>query len=333
MVVSPYSEDEISEFVKSFEGLPVCAKVEKYLRFYYIDLIVRNGKKYMIWNGIKVNIQRDNNCIKFSSVILPEYLRNFDSIKNNLMALCLKMSEIASSRAESVVPIPISIEEGSHYFDRSDKTQETIVPFITPTYMYVHHSKRYDFASKFCEGMVVLDIACGSGYGSKIISKSAKLVVGADYDSDNIRFSKTFYCSKNSEFLTADARYLPFDDSSFDVVVSFETAEHLPKSDISIYIEEIKRVLRKVGIFIISTTNKRYGGGELPEDQRGHHFEMRLNDFRNVLGSFGEVAFYSQRYTENVNQYIFSEDIYDVYDVCKGIDDIESEFFLALCKK
>jgi len=60
-------------------------------------------------------------------------------------------------------------------------------------------------------------------------------------------------CKSISDFKKGDSCNLPFDDNSFDVVVSLETLEHV--SDLDNTLDEIKRVLKPGGFLILSTPN------------------------------------------------------------------------------
>lgn len=88
--------------------------------------------------------------------------------------------------------------------------------------------RRYRTIRKYCEG-VVLDAACGSGYGTHIISKcpSVTRAIGIDRSEDAIAFARREYPSV--EFVVGDV----VDGLALnpDVVVSVETLEHLPDPD------------------------------------------------------------------------------------------------------
>ena len=116
------------------------------------------------------------------------------------------------------------------------------------------HLHRYKIAEMFCKDKSVLDIACGEGYGTNLLSKLAKTVAGVDIDNQTILEAKIKYTSPNIQFAQGDTSNIPFPDSTFDVVVSFETIEHHDKHDEMI--KEIKRVLKPNGIIIISTPDK-----------------------------------------------------------------------------
>lgn len=126
----------------------------------------------------------------------------------------------------------------------------------TPASTLYEHIGRYVFAARFVEGKAILDIACGSGYGSGyLINKGAKKVVGADYSEETIEYARLHYQKDGLSFLCSDAQQMQFPDNSFDVVVSFETIEHLERYED--FLKECKRMLKDGGIFICSTPNRK----------------------------------------------------------------------------
>src|SRR4051794_8036877 len=90
------------------------------------------------------------------------------------------------------------------------------------------HVARYRHAREAARGKRVLDLACGSGYGCAILADVAASVVGVDLDPIAVSCAAKRYPLPNVRFLCADARSLPLDPGTFDLVTSFETIEHLP---------------------------------------------------------------------------------------------------------
>ena len=116
------------------------------------------------------------------------------------------------------------------------------------------HLHRYAVANDYVANARVLDIACGEGYGSNLLAATARHVVGVDKDAETIGAARLRYpCGDRLVFLQGDALELPVADSSFDVVVTFETLEHL--QDAERFLAEIKRVLTPGGLLIVSTPN------------------------------------------------------------------------------
>lgn len=90
------------------------------------------------------------------------------------------------------------------------------------------HLERYNFAAKFVRNKRVLDAACGSGYGSRILADSGALaVVGLDLDSPTIEYASQRYGGDSIRFCRADLNNDDLANYNFDVCVSFETVEHL----------------------------------------------------------------------------------------------------------
>ncbi len=118
-------------------------------------------------------------------------------------------------------------------------------------YLMQQSAARYRFAEEYCKNKKVLDTGSGEGYGIDIISKFSALSIGVDYDFETVKHSRDKYKSKNSYFVCADCNNLPFKDSFFDAVISFELIEHLEAPDT--YLTEITRIITKDGIYIGST--------------------------------------------------------------------------------
>jgi 2-polyprenyl-3-methyl-5-hydroxy-6-metoxy-1,4-benzoquinol methylase len=97
------------------------------------------------------------------------------------------------------------------------------------------HRHRYEFAAGLCAGRRVLDLCCGSGYGTAILAAPARQVVGVDNDAATIDSAQATIgrTLPNASFEVADAlAYLAGDLSArFDVLVCFEGLEHLHDLD------------------------------------------------------------------------------------------------------
>lgn len=94
----------------------------------------------------------------------------------------------------------------------------------------IQHLQRYVYALEHTYGKVVLDAACGTGYGSMLISQTAKKVMLADYSDEALRSArKDLKYACPAEFYKADFNkdQLP----QAEVVVSFESMEHLSNPD------------------------------------------------------------------------------------------------------
>jgi O-antigen biosynthesis protein len=119
------------------------------------------------------------------------------------------------------------------------------------------HLARYRFAAGLVTGRRVADIACGTGYGTRMLSQAgANSVLGMDLSEDAVNASKTLNHDPKVSYEVADAQMLTaISDNEFDVVVSFETIEHLP--DVEAYLAEMARIVQPGGIFVVSTPDRR----------------------------------------------------------------------------
>lgn len=154
------------------------------------------------------------------------------------------------------------------------------------------HIDRYEFARRYCEGKRVLDGACGTGYGSSILGTVAKEVIGIDCAQDAVAYAGGTYAAANVSFRRSFVELTPFESSSFDVVVSFETVEHTlcPRA----HMMEIARLLEpREGKAILSVPN-RWGYTD------HHFFDFDLPLLRQVTSEFfGQAEFYYQNPRSN----------------------------------
>lgn len=113
------------------------------------------------------------------------------------------------------------------------------------------HLDRYQTVAKYVGGRSVLDIACGVGYGTQILSHAgASTVVGVDICPDTISYAKLTYQDSALEFICANAEQFEY-PKQFDCVVSFETIEHLPHPEI--FLNQVRKLLISGGTFFLST--------------------------------------------------------------------------------
>lgn len=117
------------------------------------------------------------------------------------------------------------------------------------------HWHRYAWLQPWITGKRVLDAACGEGYGSHLLSCSAASVVGVDLSEQSISHARQRYRADNLSFMHGDCLHLPVDDDTVDVVVSFETLEHLAEQDE--LLTEFRRVLRPDGFLVISSPDRK----------------------------------------------------------------------------
>ncbi len=159
----------------------------------------------------------------------------------------------------------------------------------------IDHLHRYSMASNYVKDLVVLDIACGEGYGSNILSQTAKHVYGVDIDSETITCAQKKYVKSNISFKIGSTDSIPMEDNSIDVVVSFETIEHHDRHEEMM--KEISRVLKPDGLLIISTPDKLYYSDLRGFINKFHVKELYKEEFNFLIKSFFKnTQFLNQMY-------------------------------------
>jgi ubiquinone/menaquinone biosynthesis C-methylase UbiE len=178
-------------------------------------------------------------------------------------------------------------------------TGERVVEGSTPKRIWLDHVARYKFASNYIKGRKVLDISCGTGYGSKILyDAGAAKVVGVDISSEEICFACDRYKTRGLEFRVGDVLRIDFSENYFDVVACLETIEHV--KDQRKALSELKRVLKPKGLLIISSPNRKLTSPaksvEEPPNNPFHAVEYEMKECIQLLGNYFEILeVYGQR--------------------------------------
>ena len=155
-----------------------------------------------------------------------------------------------------------------------------MVPEEAHARIFWEHVARYRFAKDFVRGKRVLDIACGEGYGAAALAKAgAASVVGIDLSAEVCDHARRKY---GLDARAGDAQAIPLPDRSIDVVVSFETIEHV--DDPAAFLGECARVLVPEGMLIVSTPNRPVYSGE-GEQNPFHRLEFDEEEFVELLRS------------------------------------------------
>ena len=175
------------------------------------------------------------------------------------------------------------------------KDLERFTPDLSGQIAY-EHLHRYALCRSFVAGKDVLDVACGEGYGANLLAQRARRVVGVDIDKSTIQDAVAKYQDNaRLEFTTANCTSLPFKKASFDVVVSFETIEHITEQ--KAFVKEAARVLREGGVFVVSTPNRPVYSEETGLKNPFHVKEFDEAEFRALLGGvFKHVHLFGQRF-------------------------------------
>jgi 2-polyprenyl-3-methyl-5-hydroxy-6-metoxy-1,4-benzoquinol methylase len=199
------------------------------------------------------------------------------------------------------------------------------------------HLHRYKIASLYSTQKVIVDIACGEGYGSKILSKNAKRVFGFDIDKDSIEKARIKYKSDNLTFDCSSVTNIPLESHSVDIVVSFETIEHIVEQENMI--SEIKRILNSEGILIISSPNKYIYTDIIGNKNKFHLKELYTEEFIDLIKKdFTYLNVYFQRFISASYIYEYNSDEVNIkntwykgdFNEIKQTDPPEAEYVMII---
>ena len=160
------------------------------------------------------------------------------------------------------------------------------------------HMVRYALAATLVRpGDTVLDCACGLGYGSAILAAQSggSRFIGIDLDADTVGYaSANFSQQYGVEYRAASAADLSFiPDDSIDIVVSFETIEHI--DDYHAFLREAQRVLRPDGRIIASVPNLWVD--ETGRDPNPYHFHAF--DYPFFRATLAQYFLVEERYAQS----------------------------------
>lgn len=174
------------------------------------------------------------------------------------------------------------------------KTGERMLPDLYRSeadhILYLRHLFAYQTAAARLQPTdAVLDIGCGSGYGTRLLSNHARQTTGVDVSADTVAAASAAYGSGRCDFKTYDGTRLPFADGELDAATSFQTIEHV--ADDRRFVAEAARVLKAGAPFVLTTPNRatRLRNGQRPWN-RFHVREYTSAELAELLSaSFTEV--------------------------------------------
>ena len=160
-------------------------------------------------------------------------------------------------------------------------TGERFVPECAREIWY-EHWHRYQFASAFAGAKRVLDAACGEGYGSALLARGAASVVGVDIDESTVEHARARYAQQtNLRFEVGDVTALAAPVTPYDLIVSFETLEHVAAQDA--LVAGFARALAEDGILLISSPDKRTYSDESGFKNEYHVRELYRDELVDLL--------------------------------------------------
>lgn len=189
-------------------------------------------------------------------------------------------------------------------------TGERFIPEDMVGDIEVEHFHRYKSIINIVKNKKVLDAATGTGYGSYLLAQTAETVDSIDISEEAIKYAKGRYNRNNINYKVGNIAQLDFPDNYFDVIVSFETIEHVDEKIQKSFLKEIKRVLKKDGILIMSTPNKKTYSDDRKFNNEYHIKEFYEQEFIDFIGC-------EFKYNQMYYQYFSNTSILTSYDKIK----------------
>lgn len=239
---------------------------------------------------------------------IDEEYENYLSLRNDLLRFFKYNSIVLCST--KIKNLPHEKKGGGNM----NFTGERYIPGKAFGEIESEHMHRYMALADIVNGKVVLDAACGEGYGTSILSDTAKQVYGIDISEESIEYAKSKYKRDNIKYSQCSIEKLDFEDEFFDVIVSYETIEHVGEDIQENFLKEAKRVLKKDGILIISTPDK-----QIYSDVPNYKNEYHIREFY-----FYEFQDFLKKYFKNV--YFFNQD-FGIFCIIKSYDNYMNRCF------
>lgn len=157
------------------------------------------------------------------------------------------------------------------------------------------HWHRYCAILDLAKHKVVVDVACGEGYGSALLAQTARQVIGLDRSEDVIRHAHARYGERPElAFACASVTDMPLADASVDLIVTFETIEHIKEQEGAI--RECRRVLRPDGVLVVSSPNRPVYSEARNYRNEFHVRELNREELASILTPlFPQQHWYAQR--------------------------------------
>ncbi|MGE5614820.1 MAG: glycosyltransferase, partial [Bacillota bacterium] len=209
---------------------------------------------------------------------------------------------------------------GERFIPGSDNDKET----------EIEHLQRYYSLKDIIRDKIVVDAACGEGYGSMFMAGYALKVIGIDISEETIKQAKEKYKKDNLDFICASISKMPVKDKTADIIVSFETIEHVDSQAQNDFMLEAQRALKEDGLLIISTPNKEIYSDLFDYRNPFHVKEFGRSEFHQFLSNyFKYIKMFHQRYEVVSLLNNGKESSIDVLDIIENPDN--AKYMVAIC--
>jgi 2-polyprenyl-3-methyl-5-hydroxy-6-metoxy-1,4-benzoquinol methylase len=165
--------------------------------------------------------------------------------------------------------------------------ERTLPDVPEENYWFRRHLVVYEWIARRVGGERVVDLACGEGYGSDVLARSAYSVVGVDANPDAHEHARLRYRAPNLRFVRDMVETYR---EPCDAVVFLQTIEHVHDPDG--VLENVKAMLSLGGTAFVSTPNvlTLAPKGAQRSGNPWHLREYRAHEFRALCAAhFGSV--------------------------------------------
>jgi SAM-dependent methyltransferase len=159
-------------------------------------------------------------------------------------------------------------------------TGERTLPDVpAENYWFRRHLVVYEWIAERCVGLDVVDLACGEGYGTDVLARTAAEVVGVDANPDAYEHARAKYSRPGVRF---ERELIERYDDPRDAVVFLQTLEHV--QDDEAILRHVRSLLRPGGRAYVSTPNvlTLAAPGTAKSDNPWHVREYRPAEFREL---------------------------------------------------
>jgi ubiquinone/menaquinone biosynthesis C-methylase UbiE len=218
---------------------------DRYVFFQLATTQDRDGRRHLTVEG---RAWWEAKCFEAGFRKHPAYyeINNYESLNSDSWQILIVLEKIPATLLEKY-PLAVLAQERDLHMDMLRETGRR-------SDGHVFH---YHFASKYVRpGDIVLDAACGLGYGSHVLYSNsfAKKVIGIDLSSSAIQYASLMFGCDDVSFKESNVEnLLALENNSVDLIASFETLEHV--QDPHKLLAEFSRVLRPTGRLILSVPN------------------------------------------------------------------------------
>ncbi len=143
--------------------------------------------------------------------------------------------------------------------------------------------KRYRLANQHITGGVTVDIPCGVGWGTSLLTSHQ--VIGVDISPEAVAYAKSHY--PGCAFILGNMKHIPLASGQVDNVVCLEGLEHVPQDVGLAFIEETHRLLKEEGVIFLTVPVILPGGKHSGNPY--HLYEYPLQELKDVLGQYFQV--------------------------------------------